>query len=124
MAFNVALFVLRVGAGLLMMNHGYTKLVKFGTLKQSFMNFAGLGSATSLSLVIFAEFFCSILIILGLFTRLAAVPLIIMLSVIHLKVTQGQFFGDGELPSLFLLCFLTIFLVGPGRASVDSMITE
>ena len=121
-AFSAAMFILRLGVGLLMMNHGYSKLIKFAEMKNQFMNFMGLGTSTSLILVIFAEFFCSILIVLGLFTRLATIPLIITMSVVLIKVTHGNFFDKGELPSLFLLAYITLLLVGPGRASVDGMI--
>jgi putative oxidoreductase len=105
-----------------MMNHGYGKLIKFSELKDTFMNFMGLGSTTTLVLVIFAEFFCSILIILGLFTRLATIPLIITMSVALIKVTHGDFFNKGETASLYLLAYITILFIGPGRASVDGMI--
>ena len=121
-AFNAAMFILRVGVGLLMMNHGYSKLIHFAEMKGKFMNWMGLGTTTSLSLVIFAEFFCSILLILGLFTRLATIPLIIVMSVILINVTHGKFFTDGEMPTLFLLAYITLLFVGPGRASVDGMI--
>lgn len=121
-AFSAAMLILRLGTGLIMMNLGYTKLIKFSEMKDTFMNFMGLGSTTSLVLVIFAEFFCSILIILGLFTRLATIPLIIVMSVVLIKVTHGDFLNDGQLPSLFLLTYITLLLVGPGRASVDAMI--
>lgn len=121
-AFSTAMLLLRLGVGLLMLNHGYEKLIKFAEMKNSFMNFMGLGSTTSLILVIFAEFFCSILIIIGLFTRLATIPLIITMSVVLFMVTHGNFFDKGETPSLFLLAYIVLLIVGPGRASVDGMI--
>ncbi|MFC0344613.1 DoxX family protein [Epilithonimonas hispanica] len=42
-----------------------------------FINFLGLGSAISLVLVVFAELLCSVFIIFGFITRLAAIPLMI-----------------------------------------------
>ena len=121
-AFNTAMLIIRLGVGLLMLNHGYSKLIKFAEMKTTFMNFMGIGTTTSLLLVIFAEFFCSILLILGLFTRLATIPLILTMSVVLFKVTHGDFFDKGEIPSLFLLIYITLLIVGPGRASVDGMI--
>ena len=76
-AFNTAMLLLRLALGILMMMHGYNKLVHFADMQHKFMNFLGLGSTLSLILVIFAEFFCSLFLILGLFTRLATIPLII-----------------------------------------------
>ena len=82
----------------------------------------GLGSTTSYMLIIFAEFFCSLFLILGLFTRLAAIPLIIATLVMIFKSYQGDIFGDGEGAALYLSGYIVLFLVGPGRVSVDNMI--
>ncbi len=38
-AFNAAMLILRLGVGILMINHGYDKLVNFGKYQQGFMNF-------------------------------------------------------------------------------------
>lgn len=123
-AFNIAMFVLRVGAGVLMIHHGYDKLVHFQSYAPKFMNFMGLGSNVSLSLVIFAEFFCSIFLMLGLFTRLAAIPLLIDMAVAVAKAHNVEILGEGEHASLFFLIFLFIFIIGPGRISIDGMINK
>jgi putative oxidoreductase len=120
-AFNTAMFVLRLGLGILMMMHGYDKLVHFGAKQNSFMSFLGLGGTISLALVVFAEFFCSLFIILGLFTRLATIPLIILTCVIIFKVNHNNIFIDYENAPLYLTGYLVLILIGPGRVSVDSM---
>ena len=121
-AVSAAMLVLRLGVGILMMNHGYDKLVHFSEYQDKFMNFLGIGRTLSLALVVFAEFFCSLFLILGLFTRLAAIPLIIVACVIIFKSNNGDVFGDGEIAALYLTGYLVLLLVGPGRVSVDSMI--
>jgi putative oxidoreductase len=121
-AFSTAMLVLRLTVGILMMMHGYDKLVHFGAKQNTFMNFLVMGSTVSLVLVVFAEFFCSLFLILGLFTRLATIPLIIATGVMVYKVHNVDIFGDGELPALYFACYFIILLVGPGRVSVDSMI--
>lgn len=123
-AFNIALFILRVGAGILMLHHGYDKLVHFQDYAPKFINFLGLGGNVSLSLVIFAEFFCAIFLILGLFSRLAAIPLIIDMTVAIAKGHNMDLLGDGERPALFLLIFIAILFIGPGKVSVDGMISK
>ncbi len=120
-AFNTAMLLLRLGFGILMMMHGYQKLVNFGSLQHSFMNFLGLGSTISLALVVFAEFFCSLFIILGLFTRAATIPLIITMLVVIFKVNNSDVFLKNENAPLYLLGFLILLLLGPGKISVDSM---
>lgn len=120
-AFSTAMLVLRLGLGILMMMHGYDKLVHFAKYQHDFMNFLGIGSTMSLALVVFAEFFCSLFLILGLFTRLATIPLLITVAVIVFKVNKGEVFGDGEHASLYLVGYLVLLLVGPGKASIDNM---
>ena len=121
-AFSAAMLILRLGVSILMMMHGYDKLIHFGELQHKFMNFLGIGSTMSLALVVFAEFFCSLFLILGLFTRLAAIPLIIATCVMVFKAHNGDVFGDGETAALYLTAYLVLLFVGPGRVSVDSMI--
>ena len=122
-ALSIATLLLRVGAGALMLvNHGLDKLMHFAEKSGRFADPFGIGSTTSLSLTVFAEFFCAAFIILGLFTRLAAVPLVIAMSVALFYAHKGQFFGDGESAALYLTAFLAILLLGPGKASLDRFI--
>ena len=121
-AFNTAILFLRIVAGGLMLVHGYDKMVHFNETAAQMMNFMGIGSKASTALVIFAEFFCSMLLILGLFTRLACIPLIICMSVALFMAHNGDFLGKGQVATLFLICFIVLLLVGAGKASVDSMI--
>jgi putative oxidoreductase len=123
-AFTIAMLLLRVGAGALIIPYGYSKLIHFAEKKDSFMNFMGIGSEPSLALVIFAEFFCGMFIILGLFTRLAVIPLIIAMGVVVFKATHADIFGKGKEATLFLACFLVLFLCGPGKASADGLINK
>ena len=119
---SLALFVLRLVLGGLMIPHGYQKLISYASQSSSFADPFGIGPAASMALTIFAEFFCAAFIILGLFTRLAAVPLVIAMSVALFYRHNGQFFGEGESAGLYLVCFLAILIMGPGKASVDRMI--
>lgn len=121
-AVSTAMLLLRLSVGILMLMHGYDKLIHFAAKQNTFMNFLGIGSTMSLALVVFAEFFCSLFLILGLFTRLATIPLIITACVIIFKVNNGHIFKDFENAPLYLTGYLVLLLLGPGRVSVDSMI--
>ncbi len=121
-AFNLAMLVLRLGVGVLVANHGFGKLAHFSSTKHHFLSFLGMGSTISLSLVIFAEFFCSIFLILGLFTRLAAIPVIIVMLVALFKVHNGDLFAEGEKAAIYLAGSFALLLCGPGKISVDGMI--
>ena len=121
-AFNTAMLFLRIVAGGLMLVHGYDKMVHFNETAANMMNFMGIGSKASTALVIFAEFFCSLFIILGLFTRLACIPLIICMSVALFMAHNGDFFGKGQVAALFLVSYVVLLFMGAGKVSVDSMI--
>lgn len=114
--------LLRIGFGILMIpKHGWAKIQKFPELSETFMDFMGLGSKISLSLVIFSEFVCSIFLILGLFTRAATIPLIITILVI-LNKNNWALFGKSELPLAFLFGYISILLLGGGKYSLDNVI--
>jgi len=118
------MLLLRVVLGLLLISHGYAKLLKFDALKDKFMNFLHLGSMVSLSLVIFAEFFCAIFLILGLFTRLACIPILIAMGVVVFVASHGHIFAEGERGAIYFAATVVILLCGPGRISVDGMIRK
>ena len=119
--FNAATLLIRIVFGVMIMKAGYDKLVHFNEMKSTFINFMGIGSTASLLLVVFAEFFCGLFLVIGLFTRLASVPLIITMAVALFKVHHSDVFGDGENATLFLGAFLVLLLTGPGKASVDGL---
>ena len=122
-AFSFATLLLRIGAGSIMLvNHGLDKLMHFSEKAARFADPFGIGPTTSLSMVVFAEFFCAAFIILGLFTRLACIPLIIAMSVALFFAHKGQVFGDGANAALFLTIFTSLLFLGPGRASLDRFI--
>jgi len=120
-AFNLATLLLRLGMGGLMLPHGYDKLIHFNQYRGKFINFLGMGTTLSLALAIFAEFFCAMFLVMGLFSRIVLIPLIIGISVALFKAHHGQIFGDGEHAGLFLFGFLALLLLGPGKISVDGM---
>jgi putative oxidoreductase len=120
-AFNTAMLLLRLVAGVLMLQHGYEKLTHFDATAHDMIDFMGIGQKASTVLVIFSEFFCSALLIIGLFTRFACIPLIITMVVAMWKVHHNDYLHEDTV-SLYIAAYLTLLLVGPGKISVDSMI--
>jgi putative oxidoreductase len=120
---NFSLLLLRVVfGGLLLTQHGWDKLIKFSSLRYSFPDpFHAIGSTAALSLTLFAEVLCSIFVILGLMTRLAAIPLVITFLVIVFMVKGNASIGERELPVMYLAAFMVILAAGPGKASVDKL---
>jgi putative oxidoreductase len=122
-AFSIGTLLLRLSAGSLMLvMHGLDKIKHFSARAHNFSDPFHIGSTTSLSMVIFAEFFCAAFIILGLFTRLATIPLIIAMSVALFIANKGEFFGKGEMAGLYLAAFMVLLFTGPGKISLDRFI--
>ena len=119
---SIALLLLRISAGALMIPHGYQKLIKFAEYQNDFMNFMGLGTSVSLSLTILAEFFCAILLVAGLLSRISLIPLIVVMLVAVFQAHQAEIFGDGEHAFLYLVAYLALFIAGPGKYSLDALI--
>jgi putative oxidoreductase len=123
-AVNGALLLLRLSAALLMLPHGYQKLSKFETMQSQFVSFMGFGPKLSLLLAMSAELGCTLLVAVGLFTRLATVPLIITMLTALFLAHGGALFGDGEKNGLFILIFATILILGPGTHSIDARLDK
>ena len=123
-AFNVGMLLLRLAMGGLLIPSGYNKLVNFAEYKGKFINFLGIGQSASLGLTIFAEFFCAALIVIGLFTRFAAIPPFIAMMVAVIEAHHWKVLTEGGHAALFAAGFLVILLLGPGRISVDGAISK
>ena len=117
---DFGLLIVRVAIGLIMMlGHGSGKLTGFADRADSFADPFGIGPMASLSLAVFAEFFCSIALIFGLFTRLAVIPLIITMLVAIFYVHINDPWNKIEFPLLFLVTYIMLFFTGAGRFSID-----
>ena len=119
---DLALLILRVGSGAAMLTHGWPKLQRAVNGNFKFGDPLGIGNELSLGLTVFAEVFCSVLLIIGLMTRGALIPLIIAMGVALFIVHGSQSFGKQELALMYLLIFVGLFLTGPGRFSADNSI--
>jgi putative oxidoreductase len=124
-AFNFSMLLLRIVFGLLIIiKHGYFKLENFSTIQNNFYNFLGLGMKTSLVLSIFAEVLCALFVVLGLFTRFAAIPLVITMIVAIFGANTDKPLLESELALLYLGAFTTLLFCGPGKISIDKMINK
>lgn len=117
---NAVLLMLRLVFGGLMIPHGYDKLIHYSDKKSQFIAFLGIAPEINLALVIFAEFFCAILLVFGLLTRWVAVPLIITMAVALFVVNKGDVMGKGEIAMLYLTVYVCLLFTGGGRYSLDA----
>ena len=120
-AFDLGILIIRVPAGLFLMQYGYEKFSKYSEWSKDFPDPLGVGSPISLALCIFAELFCAGFVAWGLFTRFALVPLMINMTVIAFIVHAHDPMRQKEHAFTFLFTFIALFLIGPGKYSVDNL---
>jgi putative oxidoreductase len=121
-AVNFAMLILRVVFGAAMFVHGWQKLNTFSEKKGAFPDPLHVGHAISLSLTIFAEAFCSVLVVIGLLTRIASVPLVFCMVIVVFVVMKDVPLAQNEMGILFLAAFTAILFAGPGKYSLDHLI--
>ena len=121
---DISLLLIRLAAGGFMLSHGFGKLQKLVNGSFEFGDPIGLGPEVSLVLTVFAEILCAFFILIGFFTRVAAIPLIITMLVAVFIVHDGDAFGKKELGLFYLVNYLVLFLSGSGKYSVDKLILK
>ncbi|KFF01240.1 DoxX family protein [Chryseobacterium formosense] len=124
--FDIIIFIVRLFVGFAMLSHGYPKLQNLidGNLGKDPFDFLGLGPTITLGLTVFSEFICSIFLILGLFTRVAAGFLIFTMAIVAFVKHGADGFNARELSLLYLSIYLMIIAFGAGKISVDYMIEK
>jgi putative oxidoreductase len=119
---DIALLITRIAIALLMLTHGIPKMAGLAESPVKFMDIFGMGASLSLGLAVFAEVFCSVLLLFGLGTRLAVIPLIVTMLIVVLHVHAGDPFAKQEMGVHFLLAYVLLFVLGSGRYSLDSLL--
>lgn len=115
------LSILRIMSGLLLLQHGTGKFLKFpaGAVPPTFNLNSMPGYAGYIELV------CGILLVIGLFSRPAAFLASGMVAVAYFMVHAPQGFfpilNRGELAVLYCFVFLYLAAAGPGPWSLDAM---
>jgi putative oxidoreductase len=118
---NEALAVFRIITGIFLIYHGqevfdHDKIVEYSKWdviqkmpSPLFMAYLGKGM----------ELITGILLVLGLFTRIASLCLAITMLFIVFKIGSGKFYADDQHPFLFALIGMLFFFTGPVKWSID-----
>lgn len=118
MNIDLGKLLLRLGFGGLMIPHGISKLQNLLSGSPQFANPFGIGEIPTLILAIIAELVCPILVILGIKTRLASIPVIITMAVAAFIIHGGDPWGKKEMALLYLVGYTAIALIGSGSYAV------
>ena len=124
---DLALLVLRVTMGVsLFLKHGLEKITNFSQMASHFPDPVHIGPVPSLVFAALSDAICSLLIIFGLGTRLAALVVVVNLMVAFSLVHRFALFGphNGELALVYLGGCLTLLIGGGGRFSIDRALTK
>jgi len=120
---SFSLLMVRIGASFSMIYlHGYPRLINFSDTSSEFADPLGVGAAISLSLVVFAEFFCSLFLIFGLFTRWSCIPLITTMIVATWMINGGKGFIFQEKSFIYLITYVSLLISGGGYFSLDYLL--
>ena len=125
---DLGLLFLRVSFGLsLFIKHGFEKITGFGRMLQGFPDPFHIGIPLSLSIATASDVVAAVFLIVGFTTRPSAFFVACNILVAWLFVHHGMFFGKdadhGEVCVLYTCGFLAVLLCGPGRYSVDALLT-
>ena len=117
---NIALLILRVVfAGSMLYGHGLNKLNRLIEGDLSFANPIGIGEAPTLVLAVFSEFLAPLFILVGyktkVFSFFPAATMFVAAFIVHLSDP----FARKEKAILFLIVFIVIMMMGPGKYSID-----
>ncbi len=116
--------LLRVLSAAMFMTHGYAKL--FGERAQPFlggMDFFGIDLGINMLWIAgVIEFFGGALLVLGLFTRLAAFLAALLMVMAYLTAHAAWFptLNNGELAAMYFLVYFALFAKGAGPLSLDA----
>lgn len=116
--FDIGLLVLRLGFCSLMIYHGVSKLPLLSD-PSSFPDPLGVSPTVSLVLALISEIIAPILVILGLKTRWAVLPMIVTMIVAAFFVHGSDSFAKKELAILYFLVFIALFFTGAGKYAFD-----
>ena len=116
---DFALAILRVGFSGAMLTHGIPKINMFLDNPSGFADPIGIGATATLILAILAEVVAPLLVLIGLKTRIATIPVILIMATATFIHHANDDFNTKEKAILYLIAFIVIALAGPGKYSVD-----
>lgn len=118
---DFGLLFLRVsGAVFLLCVHGLPKLLDFNAQLKLIEDPFHMGATLTLCMAIFAEVLCPLLIIAGVLTRLACLPILFLLLVALVIVHPEWTIDQAQFGWLLTIIFTSVLITGPGRFAPNS----
>jgi putative oxidoreductase len=109
------LFLRATGALFLLWVHGLPKVLNYSEQLTLIEDPFHLGAHVTLLLAIFAEVLCPVLIVAGVWVRLACLPILAVLLIAMVVVHPQWTLFEGQFGWLLLIIFTSVLIAGPGR---------
>jgi putative oxidoreductase len=124
----IAPLIGRFAVGMLFLSTGWGKVHDLDKVTAFFTSLGIPAPGFHATLVGYSELICGALLVMGLLTRLATVPLIISMIVAILTAKRKELHGIFDLVGFdeftYLAVLVMIALIGPGRVSVDHVLAR
>ncbi|MBO4955764.1 MAG: DoxX family protein [Muribaculaceae bacterium] len=130
---NLARLFMRLFVGIMFMQFGIRHLVNYNEMVSTFPSVLGMSSEACLIIMIVIELVCSLLIMVGFLTRLSTIPPILSMMaaeyyILHDMLPHISAYGldstqPGYLPVMFIGIYLFLLLAGPGKISLDYLLS-
>jgi putative oxidoreductase len=130
---DLGLLIVRVvTAGTLLLKHGWEKFSDFHTMltntKLRFPDPMHIGVFASLTMAQISDFYCALLVVIGLGSRFASAYSLMCITVAWVAVHHFSYFGPkgdhGEIIVLMMGTLLGLTISGPGRYSIDYLLAD
>ena len=123
---DMGLLILRIWAGLSLFRlHGIEKIVNFPAMLNHFPDPLHIGALPGLLFAALSDAVCSVLVMLGLLTRLSSLIIVINLAVVFIFLHNFSFMQEhAQLVYVYLGSYLTILIAGAGKFSIDNLIRQ
>ena len=121
---NTGLFIARAVVGVFLMYHGWEIFSK--AKMHEYLTWDAFKQLSAATFLVYAgkasELFAGLLLVLGLFTRIAAIMMIGTLGYIAFKIGNGIIWYNDQHPFLFVLFGFLFLFTGPGTISMDHLL--
>jgi putative oxidoreductase len=118
----------RLAVGLLFLSTGWGKVHSLDKVTAFFVKLGIPAPGLNAVVVGYSELICGSLLIIGLFTRLATLPLIVSMVVAILTAKLPDIHGLFDLVGAdeftYLCVLVMLFIIGPGQLSLDALLVR
>ena len=121
---DTGILLLRLILGGIFTWHGVNAIAHYNEYLAMSKSTIGLGAKLEFDLVVFSYLVCGILIVLGFLTRLSVIPIFIAMSVAFFIAHKNDAFLMKQLPFVYWLLCIAVFIMGSGRYSVDHLLIK